>query len=144
MTSEDRVEVTASERPGDAFEIRRTVFVQEQDVSEAVEFDGLDDEARHFVARLGNDPVGTLRVRLVDQTTAKIERVAVLPEHRRRGVGERLMGAAHEYARDAGRTRALLHAQTRVAEFYESLGYDSLGPVEDETGIPHVEMVRSL
>jgi predicted GNAT family N-acyltransferase len=144
MTPANGIEVTASDRPGDAHAIRRTVFVEEQDISEAAEFDDLDESARHFVARVGSDLAGTARVRLRDAETAKIERVAVLPEYRGRGVGESVMRAAHVYARDEDRSRVLVHAQTRVAEFYESLGYESLGPVEDETGIPHVEMLRDL
>ncbi|SFS06971.1 Predicted N-acyltransferase, GNAT family [Halomicrobium zhouii] len=144
MTPANDIEVLASDRPGEAHAIRRTVFVEEQGVSEPVEFDDRDGAARHFVARVGSDAAGTARVRLVDADTAKVERVAVLPEFRGRGVGDAVMRAAHEYARNENRSRALLHAQTRVAEFYESLGYESLGPVDDETGIPHVEMVLAL
>ncbi|MCU4799412.1 GNAT family N-acetyltransferase [Halobacteria archaeon HArc-gm2] len=144
MTPADDIEVIASDRPGEAHAIRRTVFVEEQGVSEPVEFDDRDGAARHFVARIGSDTAGTARVRLIDGETAKVERVAVLPEFRGRGVGEAVMRAAHAYARDEDRSRTLLHAQRRVAEFYESLGYESLGPVEDETDIPHVEMVLEL
>lgn len=144
MTPSDDVDVTASEDPGVAFDIRRTVFIQEQDVSEAVEFDDLDDEARHFVARVGPDPAGTARVRFLDGETARVERVAVLSDYRGRGVGRRVMEATHDYARDAGKSTVVVHAQARVEEFYESLGYETVGEVEDETDIPHVKMVRDL
>ena len=144
MTTTDDIEITASDRPGEALDVRRAVFIEEQDVAEAVEFDDKDEEARHFVARIASNPAGTARVRLVDQDTAKVERVAVHAEYRGHGVGKRVMEAAHEYGREAGRSRAIVHAQTRVKEFYESLGYESVGEVEDETGIPHVKMVRDL
>ncbi|WP_226021310.1 GNAT family N-acetyltransferase [Halomicrobium salinisoli] len=144
MTDPDAVVVTDREEPGAAVGIRRSVFVEEQDVDEDLEFDDGDDEARHFVARVDGDPAGTARVRLIDAETAKIERVAVLPEYRGDGVGSETMAAAHDYAREQGRSRAVLHAQARVAEFYESLGYEELGPVEDPTGIPHVEMETRL
>ncbi|WP_225334230.1 GNAT family N-acetyltransferase [Halomicrobium urmianum] len=142
MTSE--VVVTDQDEPGAAIGIRWSVFVEEQDVDEALEFDDKDDEARHFLARVDGDPAGTARVRLIDGETAKVERVAVLPQYRGEGMGRRVMEAAHDYVRDQGRSRAVLHAQARVSEFYESLGYEELGPVEDPTGIPHVEMERSL
>jgi len=144
VTDPDAAVVTDRDEPGAAAAIRRSVFVEEQGVDEDLEFDDGDDEARHFIARVDGEPAGTARVRLIDAETAKIERVAVLPEHRGHGVGRRVMAAAHEHARDRGRSRAVLHAQTRVAEFYESIGYEELGPVEDPTGIPHVEMERSL
>lgn len=144
MTAPDDVEITDSEDPGDALDVRRAVFVEEQDVSEAVEFDEKDDEARHFVARKGPGAVGTARVRLLDQETARVERVAVLPEHRGSGVGNRLMEAAHQYARGENRSRVVVHAQVRVEEFYESLDYETVSEVDDETDIPHVKMVRDL
>ena len=63
-----------------AFAIRRAVFVQEQGVAEALEFDEHDAQARHLLALRDGEPVGTLRVRWPDRArTAKIERVAVLP-----------------------------------------------------------------
>lgn len=144
MTTTDDFEITDSEDPGDALDIRRTVFVEEQDVSEAIEFDDKDGEARHFVARKGTDAVGTARVRLLGQETARVERVAVLPEYRGSGVGIRVMEAAHQYARDEDRSRVVVHAQVRVEEFYESLDYETVGEVDDETDIPHVKMVRDL
>lgn len=144
MTATDDVKVSASEDPGEALDVRRAVFIREQDVSEAVEFDDRDEEARHFLARVDSDPAGTARVRLIERDTAKVERVAVLSEYRDSGVGKRVMEAAHEYARDEDRSRAVVHAQRRVKKFYESLGYEYVGEVEDETGIPHVKMVRGL
>lgn len=144
MSRSDDVTVVATEDLDAVHAIRRAVFVEEQDIAEAVEFDDRDDAARHFLARVAGEPAGTARVRLLDETTAKVERVAVLPEYRTRAVGRTVMEAAHDYARDEDRTRAVLHAQTRVREFYESLGYESVGEVADESGIPHVEMVRDL
>lgn len=144
MTVHRDVQVDERADPGPAIDIRRSVFVEEQGVSPAVEFDDGDDDARHFVASVADEPVGTARVRLTDEDAAKVERVAVLPSHRGAGVGEQVMAAAHRYARDRGRSRSIVHAQERVADFYASLGYERVGPVEDETDIPHVEMTRPL
>ncbi|MFB6073955.1 MAG: GNAT family N-acetyltransferase [Haloarculaceae archaeon] len=141
---DERVAVT-SPAPLDAVHaVRREVFVEEQGVSERTEFDDLDEAARHFLAAVDGTDAGTARVRFVDADTAKIERVAVRREFRHRGVGAAVMEAAHDYARERGRTRALVHAQERVAAFYRSLGYELVGPVESDTDIPHVEMRRSL
>jgi predicted GNAT family N-acyltransferase len=144
MTGPLDVAVHASDDPGPAIEIRRRVFIDEQDVSEAVEFDDKDEEARHFLARVDSEPAGTARVRLLDDQTGRVERVAVLSKYRGQGVGNQIMEAAHDYLRAQERTRAIVHAQARVEAFYESLGYETVDDVEDETGIPHVKMVREL
>ena len=124
--------------------VRRTVFIEEQGVSEAEEMDGKDTEAIHVVVTHGDDPVGTARVRFPDERTAKVERVAVLPAYRREGVGRQVMRVAESRAAEQGGTRATLHSQIRVQGFYESLGYAPVGDRFEEAGIPHIEMVKEL
>ncbi|MBX0323417.1 GNAT family N-acetyltransferase [Halomicroarcula sp. F13] len=124
--------------------VRRDVFIEEQGVSEAEEMDDKDDEATHVVVTDDGDPVATARFRFVDETTARIERVAVLDSHRGEGLGVRVMDAAETTAREQGATAAFLHGQLRVQEFYESIGYEAEGETFEEAGIPHVEMVKPL
>ena len=45
--------------------LRRTVFIEEQHVSEAEEMDGLDHEAIHLLATCDGTPVGTSPLRPV-------------------------------------------------------------------------------
>ena len=124
-----------------AFAIRRAVFVQEQGVAEALEFDERDAQARHLLALRDGEPVGTLRVRWLDRgRTAKIERVAVLPAARGARVGQALVEAALAAAKAGGAKVALLHAQTTVQGFYVGLGFVAFGPEFVEDGILHVAM----
>lgn len=126
----------------DALEIRRRVFVQEQGVPRDREVDGLDDEAIHFLLD-PQDPVGTARVR--DHGEAlKVERVAVIPDHRGEGAGAALMDAVETYAKEAGYGAVLLDAQVPVVEFYEGLGYVAEGDTFEDAGIPHLTMRKSL
>jgi predicted GNAT family N-acyltransferase len=127
-----------------AHTVRRRVFVEEQGVDEGVEIDGRDEEATHVVFSENGEPVATARVRFPDPSTAKIERVAVLPASRNQGLGIRVMAAAESAAIDGDATVAVLHAQLDVREFYERLGYDSVGEQFEEAGIPHVEMRKPL
>ena len=143
-------------RIADAHAVRRTVFIEEQDVSEAEEMDGRDGEATHVVAYADTDqaesdqsdgkgrPVGTARLRVLESGVAKLERVAVLESHRGEGVGERLMQAVEDKARQRGCTRARLHGQTTVEGFYRRLGYQTVSDVFQEAEIPHVEMEKRL
>ena len=99
-------EITAPAEIERAFAIRRRVFIEEQGVSEALEFDGLDEEARHLLASVDGAPAGTLRIRLLEGgRVAKIERVAVLAAQRRHRIGRALMEAALDLARAQGVAR---------------------------------------
>jgi predicted GNAT family N-acyltransferase len=129
---------------GDAFDVRIDVFVEGQDVAEDLEMDGEDEDARHVVAYDGDDPVGTARLRSLEPGLAKIERVAVRDAYRDRGVGRVLMAAIEDVAREEGHDAAVLHAQTRVEEFYRKLGYATVSDVFEEAGIPHVEMEKPI
>lgn len=128
----------------DARAVRRDVFIEEQDVSEAEEWDGHDDDAIHYVVYDGEEPVGTARLRTPEDDIGKAERVAVLEAHRGDGIGRRLMTVLEDEARDQGCSRMRLHAQTAVEGFYETLGYEAVSDEFEEAGIPHVEMVKAL
>jgi predicted GNAT family N-acyltransferase len=119
------------------------VFVDEQGVAEDLEFDDHDETATHVVAYDGEQAIGAARLRAVD-SAGKAERVAVLREFRGAGVGRALMRALEAAARARGLDRMRLHAQVRVQEFYERLGYERVSDVFDEAGIEHVEMVKEL
>lgn len=128
----------------DAFDVRRDVFIEEQGVSEAEEWDGKDENSIHYVVYDGDDPVGTARLRTPEDDLAKIERVAVEKPSRGRGIGRTLIRVLEEEATDQGCTDVLLHAQTTVEEFYQKLGYETVSGVFLEDGIQHVKMTKSL
>ena len=124
--------------------LRRAVFMEEQNVTDADEFDGLDDEALHLLATIRRKPVGTARI-LVVGNRAKIGRVCVLKEVRGTGLGGAIIAACLDIARtQPGVTIAKLGAQVHALTFYEKLGFSAFGPVYDDAGIPHRDMERPL
>jgi predicted GNAT family N-acyltransferase len=138
-------EARSAEQRAEAFAIRREVFVVEQRISESLEFDGRDAEARHLLARRGGQPVGSLRLRFLEHgRVAKIERVAVRAAARRHKVGHALLDAALALARSAGAGEARLHAQCTVEAFYRQRGFAACGPTFIEDGILHVAMRLDL
>lgn len=124
--------------------IRRAVFILEQAVSEADEWDGLDAQCLHFVAELDGRPVGTARLRTTADGEAKAQRVAVLAACRGRGVGAALMAALEAEAWRRGHRRVILGAQVQAVGFYERCGYRVFGEPFDDAGIPHRWMGRDL
>jgi predicted GNAT family N-acyltransferase len=145
MSAITLIEARSPAERAQAFGVRRRVFVVEQEIAERLEFDAGDATATHLLALLGEEPVGTLRLRLIeDGRTAKIERVAVLASARGTGIGQSLVRAALDAASRRGAGRALLHAQTRVRDFYARLGFAATGAEFLEDGIMHVAMQRLL
>lgn len=122
-------------------DIRKTVFVDEQHVPEEIEADGLDRAARHFAVRMDDRVVATCRVRLMG-SAAKIERVAVLKEHRSHGIGGVLMKYILQELTKTGDIQLFkLSAQSHTLPFYERLGFRKRGVEYMEAGMPHYEMI---
>ena len=71
---------------GQALDLRRRVFCDEQGVDLAAEQDGRDDDAIHLVALSGGTVVGTCRL-LVEADAVRLGRAAVAGESRGRGIG---------------------------------------------------------
>jgi Predicted acyltransferase len=137
--------VTSAPARRAAFAIRRAVFVDEQGVDPAVELDAHDHDPAvvHVLARAGAESVGAGRLRPVAPATAKIERVAVLEPHRRRGIGQRILAALATQA-PQGTSELILHSQCAVEGFYRTMGYERDSDVFVEEGIDHVRMRRPL
>lgn len=124
--------------------LRRAVFIEEQGVPEAEEVDGRDGGAVHLLATRDGVPVGTARILLLGDT-GKIGRVCVLRPARGTGAGQALVRAAVAHlAALPGVRRAMLGAQIHALSFYERLGFRAVGPVYEDAGIPHRDMVLDL
>lgn len=127
--------------------IRFNVFVDEQKVPAQLELDETDLTAIHALAILANgSPCGTGRLfpDPGNPTAAHIGRMAVLKEHRQLGCGSALLSALIDHARDAGYTTAILSAQIHAQGFYQRHGFNPIGEIYEEAGIPHQAMQRKL
>lgn len=137
-------QVTEADWPGDEpaiARVRRQVFIEEQAVPEAMEWEARDADCAWFVARAAEgEVVGIARL----TSDARIGRMAVLPAWRRRGVGSALLAATLVKARQGGLRQVGLHAQVHAMPFYARAGFQAHGPEFDEAGIPHREMVLIL
>jgi predicted GNAT family N-acyltransferase len=129
-----------------AFHIRKAVFVEEQGVpleDEFDEFDNLNGQCEHILVYFEEQPVGTGRVRWVNEF-GKLERICILEPHRKFGLGKVIITALEEIAQERGATRVKLHGQTQAEGFYKKLGYQSTSSIFIEDGIPHLLMTKEL
>ncbi|MBY5807445.1 GNAT family N-acetyltransferase [Rhizobium leguminosarum bv. trifolii] len=123
----------------EAFRLRRAVFVHEQKVPEAEEFDADDLSAHHLVAVTAGEVSGTLRV-IYAEEHVKIGRVAVAGQWRGRGIAADMIGRAMELHRDARGNRFYLTAQADKLPLYERFGFVAYGAEFLDGGMPHLAM----
>jgi len=132
-----RFSSTDKELAEKAFAIRKKVFVEEQGVDPVLEYDN-EEMARHYLLLLGEKPIATARWRETEKGI-KLERFAVLPGFRNRGIGEIIL---KEVLIDVMPLEKLiyLHAQLRAVPFYERNGFYKVGEQFTEAGIDHFMM----
>ena len=134
--------ITAEEDLKSAFKIRKEVFVIEQEVDPADEYDEYEETSTHFLALLDGMPVGTARWRFT-QNGVKLERFAVLKEARGKGVGQALVtGVLSDISSDANTFDKLkyLHAQLTAVPLYSKFGFEKEGDIFEECNILHYKM----
>ena len=131
--------------PKDAADIRVEVFVDEQGSSRDLEFDDAEDKATHLVGFYDGKPSATSRFFFHEKYDAYlIGRIAVKKEYRGKGLGAEIVKAAEKEIIRLGGKRTVIHAQLRVKEFYETLGYRAFGDVDLEEGVEHIMMEKNL
>ncbi len=134
--------IDTPEQLDQAHDIRRRVFVEEQNVSEREEYDEYEPLSTHFLASSEGIPVGTARWRFTDKGI-KLERFAVLKDYRDHGVGAALLTAvlADVAANpDSEGKKIYLHAQIAASNFYKKHGFMPEGEVFYEANIAHTLM----
>jgi len=121
--------------------VREIVFVHEQGVPLALEWDGIDPQCQHVLAEDERGmAVGTGRL-LPD---GHIGRMAVLQSWRQRGVGSALLRELMAMAAERGLSEVVLNAQTQALGFYARHGFSVDSEAFLDAGIAHQRMRRSL
>jgi ElaA protein len=117
--------------------LRQDVFVVEQECAYS-DLDGRDDEpgTRHVLLRSGDQLLGYARV-LDDGDVWRIGRVALARGARGRGLGDVLIDTALQVSK--GRD-VVLDAQSPLAGWYATFGFEVSGPEFLDDGIPHLPM----
>ncbi|MCC5945263.1 MAG: GNAT family N-acetyltransferase [Bernardetiaceae bacterium] len=132
-----------------AFAIRRKVFVEEQQVSEAEEYDKFESHARHFLLLdAQSQPIGTARWRF-SEYGIKLERFAILKEKRARGYGMQLLDGVIADIQAVAQEKRIkgtmyLHAQVSAVPFYKKRQFATQGDVFEECNIKHYKMKRQI
>lgn len=124
----------------DAKLIRTQVFICEQGITEADEWDDQDVISQHFVIYDQDQPIATARL----LQNHSVGRVAVVKAYRGQGIGQMIMLEIISYAQKQRRSVLKLSSQVHAISFYEKLGFTVQGNSYDECGISHIEMTMNL
>ena len=129
----------------DAASVRTGIFVEEQDIPAAMEWDAADQTALHVVAYNGLDqPVATGRLLQAVAGTGKVGRLAVIRVLRGSRLGHALLQALTDAAKLRGDVQLQLHTQRRAEGFYQRAGFTPQGEPFAEVDIPHIKMLKQL
>ena len=129
-----------------ALPIRLEVFVQEQKVPIEMEMDEFDEIAMHLIFSQQEVAVGTARIYKEtwnNEACFRIGRLSILKAYRGQGFGHQMMQALIQYAQKNGDLTIILHAQVEALAFYKKLGFEAIGSIFEEAGIPHQICQRS-
>jgi len=134
-------EIDGPDEMEEVFRIRDEVFVHEQRLTNDARRDPDDRTSVHFLAWRNGDPLGTGRLTIFGRE-GQVAWVAVRAAARRGGLGLAIMQAIIERAERENTAYIVLNAQTHAISFYESLGFEFVGPEFTMGGIGHHVMIR--
>ncbi|MBK0381776.1 GNAT family N-acetyltransferase [Pedobacter sp. SD-b] len=122
------------------YQIRTTVFVEEQNCPPELEWEN-EDVSTHFLATYDQQPAAACRWRETEKGF-KLERFAVLPQFRGKGIAtEMIKTVISDLPKKAG--YIYLHAQVTAMPLYQKSGFKAVGDMFEEAGIQHFKMVLS-
>src|SRR4030042_367254 len=124
-----------------AYNIRFSVFCDEQNVPYHIEADKNESKRIHIIGFQDKEPVATGRM-YITGGWLKLERIAVRKAWRSRKIGLKLVTFMIKTGNDMGVFKYKLNSQVSNIKFYERLGFKTKGKVFMEAGIEHTLMIR--
>lgn len=107
-----------------AYYVRIQGMARQHGITLRREFDDNDTPATKYIVLTDDEfPVATCRFYPLDEGSAMIGRVVVLPEYRENGLGRMVVEEAEKWLADLGFTRAVVESRTEAVGFYKKLGF---------------------
>lgn len=107
-----------------AYYVRIQGMAKQHNISLRREFDEYDTPSTEYIVLTDGDfPVATCRFYKLDENSAMIGRVVVLPEYRGKGLGKQTVLEAEKWLKEKGFLTAVVESRTVAVEFYRKIGY---------------------
>lgn len=129
----------------DAIQIRYEVFIKEQAFPEGSDIDHLEEDSEHLVLYDGDyNPLAAARIIEISKDVYRIERVVVLKEARKQGLGRILMNEMERRIKENGGQKITLKSESTAVGFYKKFGYQKVGEEFLDYHIMHQTMEKQL
>lgn len=103
-----------------------------------------EKEQIHLAAYYNNVLAGILLLVPIKENELKMRQVAVTTELQGKGIGKILVAYSEFYAKNKGFNIISLHARVTAQAFYTAIGYNPMGDLFKEVGIPHIKMIKEI
>ncbi|MGY2574759.1 GNAT family N-acetyltransferase [Vibrio sp. C8] len=110
--------------------IRYQVFTLEQHIPQELDLDGLDEDSLHALVSEQGKPIATARLKVNQNGSSVMARVAVTEESRGLGIATKLVSALIEHAKKIGVRSIEIHAHSYLRSYYEKFGFKFIQEVE--------------
>ena len=130
----------------DLLHLRQQIFVIEQNCI-YLDADGIDKKCFHLLGFVNNKIVAYARIipEGISYKTPSIGRVVIDEKHRGNKYAYKLMQKAIEVTIEKFNTKKVtISAQLYLKEFYQNLGFKTIGEVYLDCNLPHLKMVLSV
>ncbi len=129
----------------DLLQLRQQIFVLEQNCI-YLDADGIDKKSLHLLGVVDKKIVAYARIIPVgiSYTTPSIGRVVIDEKHRGKKYAYELMEKAIELAVSKMKAKKItISAQLYLKDFYEKLGFKTIGDVYLDCDLPHLKMINN-
>lgn len=118
------IRATHTYQQAGAYYVRIQGMAKQHGITLEREFDEYDTPDTKYILLTDNDfPIATCRFYPLDEQSAMIGRLVVLPEYRGSGLGSRTISDCESWLKDLGYTRAVIESRDVTVGFYKKLGY---------------------
>ncbi|MCQ2472233.1 MAG: GNAT family N-acetyltransferase [Clostridia bacterium] len=127
--------------------IRKTVFVEEQNVPISLEMDEYDFEGApctHFLFIENGEDLGTCRIICEHKGEAHLQRFCIHKRFRGQKFGREMLKEIDRFCGENGYKKIVLNSQCYAIPFYEKSGYKVVSDEFDDAGIPHKAMEKEI
>ena len=122
------IRATETWQQAGAYYVRIQGMAKQHGITLRREFDGHDTpNTKYIVITDDSFPVATCRIYGIDEKSAMIGRVVVLPEYRGKGLGSQVVCEAERWLRDLGFETAVVESRDVAVGFYKKAGYTVTG-----------------
>lgn len=120
----------------DASRLRKSIFVQEQGISDTVDEDGRDPQSTHLVIydQEQNKAIATGRLSPEGSEKGCLSRIAVSSEYRGHQLGQKVIRSLEAEAAKQGLHYLYLVPHAHLENFYSRLGYTTIPDKADLVG----------